>query len=230
MLSNERLGKFTASSIFKLFVGGGGVTRDKYVFEKADEIFRGHPKRTYTSKSMEHGLMNEYEAIQAFNEVTGLTAIYLDQEYFPINENCGSTPDACVKDFNDVIIASKDVKCPTEKFSEQKFLIVNAKMPKYQNAPKDMYYQAQMQMMSLTAYNKTKGHPPVTEHYLSRYLTKMDFDDLGNKYEYEIPLNVRLFYQIIKADEEVQKEILTLVEKASTERDAIVKILQQPIN
>lgn len=230
MLSSERLGRFTASGAYRLFVGGKGVTRDKYVFEKADEIFRGHPKRTYTSKSMEHGLMNEYEAIQSFNEVTGLTAVYLDEKYFPINDNCGSTPDACVKDFNDIIVASMDCKCPTEKFSEQKYLIIKEAKPQYQNAPKEMYYQAQMQMMSLTAFNKKLGHPPVTEHYLSRYLTKMDFDDLGTKYEYNIPLNVRLFYQIIKADEKVQNEILELVELASQERDLIVQILNKPIN
>ncbi len=229
MLSKERLGKFTASSAYKLFVGGKGVTRDNYVFEKADEVFRGHPKRTYTNKSQEHGLMNEYESIQAFNEVTGLTAVYLDQEYFPINENCGSTPDAAVKDFNDVIVASLDAKCPTETFSRQKYQVIKEAKPQYQNSPKEMYYQAQMQMMSLSAYNSTKGHPPVTEHYLMRYLTKMDFDDLGNKYEYDIPLNVRMFYKIIKADESVQAEILKLVKQAAAERDVIVNILRTPI-
>lgn len=230
MLSAERLGKFTASSAYKLFVGGKGVTRDKYVFEKADEMFRGHPKRTYTTKSQEHGLMNEYEAIQSFNEVTGLTSVYLDQAYFPINENCGSTPDAAVKDFNDVIVASLDAKCPTEKFSEQKYMIIKEAKPEFQNSPKEMFYQAQMQMMSLTAYNLKLGHPPVKEHYLARYLTKMDFDDLGNKYEYDIPLNVRMFYKIIKADEKVQKEIIELVNQASKERDLIVEILRKPIN
>lgn len=229
MLSNERLGKFTASSVYKLFIGGKGVTRDKYVFEKADEIFRGHAKRTYTSKSMEHGLMNEYEAIQSFKEVTGLNAVYLDQQYYAINENLGSTPDAAVVDFNNVIVASMDAKCPTEKFSEQKYMIIKEAKPLYQNSPKEMFYQAQMQMMSLTEHNKNLGHPAVTKHYLARYLTKMDFDDMGNKYEYDIPLNVRMFYKVIEADEKVQKEILESGNQAAKERDVIVEILRNPI-
>lgn len=229
MLSNKRNGAFTGSTGYNLFIGGKGVTRDNYIFDKADEIFRGHPKRTKTYKAMEHGLMNEYEGIEAFKEVTGFNAVYLDQEYFEINDNCGATPDFKVIDFNDIIIASGDIKCPTETYSKQKYIVVKDSLPKFQNTPKQMYYQAQWQMMALTAHNKKLGHPPVTKHYLARYLTKMDIDDLGNKIEYDLPLNLRLFYKVIEADELVQEEILKLVEQAAAERDVIVNILRTPI-
>lgn len=217
-LSNKRLGKFTASSISKLFVGGKGATRDGYIFEKAEEIIRGHAK-IFSNKHTEHGHLNEFEAIEAFGEVSGLIVEYLNQEFFEINENCGSTPDAKVIDFSGNIIASVDVKCPTETFFKQKYLQIKESKPEFQNVPKDYFYQAQMQMMSLK----------VNEHYLVRYLTAMDIDFDGNKIEYNLPLNVRLFYKKIIADEKVQNEILQKVEEAAKERDILVEIFKTPI-
>lgn len=219
MLSPERIGKFTASDIYKLFIGGKGSTRDKYIFEKAQEVVTGHQKK-FSNKHTDHGHMNEYEAIASFKDVTGFNVEYLDQQYFAINDNCGATPDAKVVDFSDNIIASCDVKCPTETFFEQKLLQIKESKPKYQNVPKEMYYQAQMQMMALGT----------DTHYLVRYLTSMEVDFNGDKIEYNLPLEVRLFYKEIKADKEVQDEILRLVEEASKERDALVKILLSPIN
>jgi hypothetical protein len=95
MLSSDRLGKFTASTIHNLFVGGKGATRDSYIMDKAIEAVKGYAK-SFTSKHTEHGNINELEALESFIEVTGLNAVYLDSEYFPINENCGSTPDAAL--------------------------------------------------------------------------------------------------------------------------------------
>ncbi len=215
-LSSERLGKFTASCIYKLFVGG--ATRSTYIFEKAEEIVKGHGKQ-FSSKHTEHGHMHEYEAIQSLSEVTGLNVEYLEQQYFPINDDCGSTPDAKIVDFGGKSLASCDVKCPTEKFFEQKMLFIKQSKPEYQNVPKEMFYQGQMQMMSLN----------VGEHYLARYLTKMDIDYDGNKVEYDLPLEVRLFYQKIKADKRVQEQILYLVKEATKERDLLVKIFKTPI-
>jgi hypothetical protein len=229
MLSKERHGKFTGSGGHQLFVGGKGVTRDKYIQEVAVEAITKQPVKRYKNKSMDHGHMNEYEAITTFKELTGLLVEYLEQKFFPINENCGATPDAWVVDFSGVVVASADVKCPTGTFFEQKMTQVKESKPKYQNVPKESFYQAQMQMMALTKYNEALGHPPVTEHYLVRYLTAMEVDDDGNKIEYDLPLNVRLFYKKIIADPEVQKEILDEVAAASLERDAIIQILLQPI-
>jgi hypothetical protein len=228
MLSSDRLGKFTASTVSNLFVGGKGATRDSYIMEKAVEKIRGYAK-SFSNKHTDHGNINELEALESFNKVTWLDAKYLDSVYFSINENCGSTPDAALYDINDRMIASIDLKCPTEKFFEQKMMMINDSKPEFQNVPKAYFYQAQMQMMSLTKHNETLGHPPVTNHYLVRYLTSTNYDFDGNKIEIDLPLNVRIFYKIIKADLEVQAKILHEVAQASEQRDALIQILKQPI-
>lgn len=217
-LSKERLGKFTASSISKLFVGGKGITRDSHIFEKAEELVKGHSKM-FSNKHTEHGHLNEFEAIKSFAEVSGLIVEHLNQEFFKINDNCGATPDAAVMDFHGNIIASVDVKCPTETFFKQKFAHIKESKPEYQNVPKEYFYQAQMQMMALG----------VKEHYLVRYLTKMDIDYDGNKIEYNLPLEVRLFYKRIVAVESIQNEILEKVDEAAKERDIYVEIFKRPI-
>jgi hypothetical protein len=228
MLSSDRLGKFTASTIHNLFVGGKGATRDSYIMDKAIEAVKGYAK-SFSSKHTEHGNINELEALESFIEVTGLNAIYLDSVYYPINENCGSTPDAALIDFEGVMTASIDLKCPTEKFFEQKMMMINDSKPEFQNVPKAYFYQAQMQMMSLTKHNEALGYPAVTNHYLVRYLTSTNYDFDGNKIEIDLPLNVRIFYKIVKADLEVQAKILQAVAAASEQRDALINILKQPI-
>jgi hypothetical protein len=228
MLSKERLGKFTASTIHNLFVGGKGATRDNYIMDKAIESIRGYAK-SFSSKHTEHGNVNELEALLAFLDVSGLNTRYLDSEYFPINENCGSTPDAEVIDFVDRCYASVDIKCPTEKFFEQKMLILKDSKPEFQNTPKAYFYQAQMQMMSLSIRNQKLGRPNVDKHYLVRYLTSSNYDFDGNKIEIDLPLESRIFYKVITADYDVQKSILEEVEIASQQRDKLIEILTKPI-
>ena len=228
MLSSDRLAKFTASTIHNLFVGGKGATKDSYIMDKAIEAVKGYAK-SFSSKHTEHGNINELEALESFIEVTGMNAVYTDSQYYPINDNCGSTPDAVILDFDNVISATVDLKCPTEKFFEQKMMMINDSKPEFQNVPKAYFYQAQMQMMSLTKHNESIGYPAVTNHYLVRYLTSTNYDFDGNKIEIDLPLNVRIFYKIVKADLEVQAKILQEVAQASEQRDALIQILKQPI-
>lgn len=218
MLSDERLGKFTASSINKLFIEGQGVTRYKYILEKAEEIVKGHFKDAFSSKQTEHGIFNENEGMDTFAQVTGLNVVYLNQEYHPINENCGATPDFKIVGFNDNIEGVGDIKCPFTSFFEQKMIILNNSKPEFQNCPKEYYYQVQMQMLAL---NTDVG-------YLVRYLTSANVDDYGNKYEYNLPLETRLFYKKITKDEQAQEKILKAVEKAAKERDILVEQLKKP--
>jgi hypothetical protein len=226
-LSKNRLGRFTASEIHKLFTGG--TTRQTYIFEKAEELATGRMKE-FSNKHTDHGHMYEHEAITTFNEVTGLNAENLLQEFFPINNDCGATPDAKVVDFSGNILASMDVKCPTTTFFKQKMIFVNESKPQYQNVPKEFFYQGQMQMLAMSERNKSLGLPPVTEHYLVRYLTACDTDNYGNSVEYDLPLDVRLFYQKIEADFRVQAQIVGLVDLASKERDVLLQIMRKPIN
>ncbi|MES2397918.1 MAG: YqaJ viral recombinase family protein [Bacteroidota bacterium] len=225
-LSKERISMFTASEGHKLFTGG--ATRKTYIFKKAEEAVKGHSKG-FSNKHTDHGHMHEHEAGVNFSEVTGLNVEPCLQKFYRINENSGATPDFTVRNFSDIITASMDCKCPTESFFEQKMIFIEQSKPQFQNVPKEMFYQGQWQMMALSEYNKSIGHPPVTEHYLVRYLASMDIDFDGNQIEYDLPLETRLFYQKIVADERVQKQILYLVEEAAKERDLLVKIFLKPI-
>lgn len=227
---SNKLGKFTASEWFKLLPGpkGGTTDRDKYIFQKAKESVQGY-SQSFTSNVTEHGTLNEFEAIDKFGELLGQTVEALGQEYFPIDDNCGATPDAAVKDFDGVIIASMDAKCPTDKFFEQKMEIINNSKPEFQNSPKVYFVQAQLQMMALTEYNKTLGHPPVDHHYLVRYLTNWEMDDDGNKVEIDLPLEVRMFWKLIKKDEAFCKRVPIISQDAAFERDALIKIFKTPI-
>lgn len=215
-LSPERLGRFTASSIYKLVVGG--KTRETYIFEKAVESIKGHAKG-FSNKYTEHGHLNEYEAIETFRKLTGKEIVYLEQKYFAINENFGATPDAAEEDFNNKFLASCDVKCPPETFFAQKMALIKESKPEYQNVTKEFFFQAQAQMMALN----------VDRHLLVWYLTSMDTTFEGDKVEYNIPLETRLFYTEIKADPKVQDMLLKEVEQAAKERDLIIEILRKPI-
>lgn len=227
MLSNERLGRFTASGIHNLFIGGKGATKDKYIFNKAEESVKGYSK-SFSSRHTDHGIVHEQEALENFVATTGINALYLEETYYPINEDSGATPDFAVMD-GDIIIASGDIKCPTEKFFEQKMMMFDGKNAEYQDVPKEYFYQAQCQMLALSKSNEILGHPPVKEHYLVRYLTSTQYDDDGNKIEINLPIEARIFYKLIKADEAVQNQMLNEIKKAAEQRDLLISIFVRPI-
>lgn len=231
-LSKERLGKFTASIGYELIPGprGGAKTRETCIRKRAEEVTTGLREKYWESFHTNHGQMNEFEAIEAFRDVTGRLIEPSGQEYLPIDKNSGATPDGFEKDFNDVIIATVDAKCPTSKFFEQKMMLINESKPEYQNSPLSMFVQAQMQMRAATIYNALKGHPPVTNHYLVRYLTSAIVDDSGMKQEIDLPIEVRLFWKVITFDQVFYDTVVQPnIDSASNERDLLVKIFKQPI-
>ena len=205
------------------------TTRDKIIIEKAEEIVRGHAKRSIRTFDTDHGHLNEAEAGEKFSELTGLIVEYLEQEFFEINENSGSTPDFAVINFNREILASVDAKCPTETFYRQKLMFVQESKPEFQNVPKEMFVQGQMQMMSLSIENMKRGFGMVKNHYLVRYMTSSEIDDDGNKIEYDLPLESRMFWTKITADPDYQQMLSNEIEKASKERDLYVEIFRKPI-
>lgn len=219
MLSPERLGKFTASNIWKLFVEGKGTTRLGYIIQVAEEKVMGLQAPEKKNKYTEHGIFNEYEALEALEKITGFNVQYLDQKFFPINDDCGATPDAACLDFDDVIKASVDAKCPVTDFFKQKLMIMQNSKPEFQNSPRESFYQAQTQMMALKC----------EDHYLVRYLTSTHVDDWGNKHEFNLSLEVRTFYKHITADKEVQEQIMEKVAEAAKERDKLVEMFMQVI-
>lgn len=226
LLNNDSLGCFTASSIHKLFVGGKGSTRAAYILEKAEEIVTGRRQVSFGNKSTEHGEFNEYEGIEEFAKQIGLDVRYLDEKYYPWSKDSGATPDFGVFNLKDKCVAAGDIKCPTSTFFKQKLMILQDSKPEFDNCPKEYYYQGQKQMMSLSKYY---GYP-VKEFFLVRYLTSSEVDYFGNKHEFNLPLNVRLFHKKIMANEAVQTEIDREVKKAVIERDQMVEELKSVLN
>jgi len=231
-LSKDRIGCFTASRISELTIGvrGGSATRDKYIRQKAVEKATGITNRGVKTYAMEHGSFNEYEALEAFQNVSGLNIFIGKQEYFKIDHNSGATPDGFVIDFNDVIMATIDAKSPQpDGFYDQKMMVINEGKPEYQNVPKSYFYQAQMQMMSATVHNAFLNLPPVEEHYLVRYLAEYFEDEQGELVQVELPIEERIFWSHIKADKDCQKEITEMIRTASDERDLLIQIFKKPI-
>lgn len=192
--------------------------RDTYIKTKAEEKATGYQK-SFSSWSTNHGEMFEFDALQEFQTHSGLIVEHNQQKYWEINENCGATPDALVKDFDGTIIATVDAKCPTSSFFEQKLIYVNQLYPEYQYCTKDKYYQAQWQMLAVG----------VDKHYLVRYLPEEFDDKYGNPIKNKMPIEQRIFWQIIERDNEVCGEILELVKQAVEERDLYYKIFTQQI-
>jgi len=158
MLSDEikkaRAGKFTASSIHKLFVGGKGVTKDNYILETAILKLTGY-KKDFTSRHTEHGNVYEYEAIDHSKSVLGLNLVWRGDEFTPMGENAGCTLDCWELELmGDKVIATVDMKCPSTKFFLDKLEFARCLDPKYKSnyeqyqfIPKEYFYQGQMQML-----------------------------------------------------------------------------------
>lgn len=229
-LSQERIGRFTASSAWKLWIGarGGEETRNTYIREKAEEKITGRV-REFSNKDTDHGHQYELEGIEMFALLSGLIVEPLNQKYFPINEDSGATPDARVINFDGHTLATVDLKCPTKTFYKQKIDFIQKKNPEYQFCSKDYFIQGQIQMLSASIENAKLGLPPVEKHYLVRYFASTQTDFWGNDIEFPMPLESRMFWAEITADKKWQNEFLEHVETASEQRDLIAQIMLQPI-
>lgn len=141
--SNEwfkmRLGRFTASEIYKLLgVKGLGLTGESYAFEKAVESVYGLDEEdTFVSFDMQRGIDLEPLAFNKFKELKSLDFIDVQECYFfPYGEHAGSSPDGLVG--NDAIL---EIKCPKRnKFFK---LVANGES----EIDKNYIYQMQHQIL-----------------------------------------------------------------------------------
>jgi len=224
MWANQRKGKFTASEIWKLFVepktkadkeaGNWSDTAMTYIFEKAVEEATGW-KKEFTAKAMEHGLVNEAEGFEAFVKITGLNFTLSSSTFIKYGENSGASPDGVLYYDIDKIMAVMDIKCPYSpiSFFEQKKAHLEGS--EYQGVPKPYFYQLQLQMMAAGC----------KESYLVRYLTSALTDDFGNKFEFDLPLESRIFYTKVLLNDEVKQQIDQKLAKAEETKSLIIKTL-----
>lgn len=113
----QRLGKFTASNIYKLMtyedkneLSKGAIT---YIEDVCLEILtNGESKEEFISPAMQRGNDKELEAVAMFESLTGLNCFATgeEQEFIEVNEHFGGTPDGLFG--KDGII---EVKCPKSK-------------------------------------------------------------------------------------------------------------------
>jgi len=111
----ERLGKFTSSSIHKLMsIKGIGLTGESYCFELAVDIVEGKDwNDDFVSYDMQRGIDLEPFAFELFKKKMSMDFINVSTtEFIRLNENEGSSPDGLVS--SDGVL---EIKCPQrEKF------------------------------------------------------------------------------------------------------------------
>ena len=140
----QRLGKFTASEIYKLMgIKALGLTGQSYAFDKAVEELFGEVEDNFVSYDMERGIELEPLAFAKFKELKSFDFIDVTEcGFFNLTDNAGASPDGLVGE--DAIL---EIKCPKAN-TFFKLVATNEIDDKY-------LYQMQMQMMST---GRSKAH------------------------------------------------------------------------
>lgn len=133
----QRVGRFTASEIYKLMgVRGLGETGKSYAIEKAIEQLYGREEDGFVSYDMQRGIDLEPLAFAKFHEIMSLKFIETKTcGFFVFGNSGGASPDGLVGE--DAIL---EIKCPKNS-TFFKLVATNEIDDKY-------LYQMQMQMMA----------------------------------------------------------------------------------
>ncbi|WP_180267890.1 YqaJ viral recombinase family protein [Nostoc linckia] len=169
----KRLGKFTASDIWKLTKEGKkkgvefGDTAMTYIHSKVAEIITGEIVELPDLKQLQWGNANENDAILTYEHVTGNKVQYFggaDPQYFPYNAYSGGSPDGLQGED-----ATIEAKCPFNSANHIKFLIgsLDENPAQWLKDNKEEYY-AQLQF-NLLATKRTHAvfisyDPRTVEH------------------------------------------------------------------
>jgi len=105
----NRLGRFTASEIFKLMgVKGLGETGKTYAIEKAIESIIGKNEDEINSKDLTRGVELEPLAFAKFSDIKFLDFLDVSESNFiEYGEHSGASPDGLVSDNSNL-----EIKCP----------------------------------------------------------------------------------------------------------------------
>lgn len=126
----SRLGRFTASEIWKLLKTGKakdemfGEMAKTYIDEKIAEAITGQKKAQIGSAATSWGLDKEKDAILWFEHITGKKVKQFGAEeykFFPYDNNSGCSPDGLLLNEN----ANIQVKCPFNSGNHIQYLLVN---------------------------------------------------------------------------------------------------------
>lgn len=134
-----RLGRFTASEIYKLMgVKGLGETGLTYAFDKACEVVFGKDEDSdFTSFDMQRGIELEPLAFKKFKELKALDFIDVQETtFFPFGKDAGASPDGLVG--KDAVL---EIKCPKRN------KLLNLIDKGVEAIDQKYIYQMQMQML-----------------------------------------------------------------------------------
>lgn len=151
MLAVERFGKFTASEIWKLLVGGRaksdifGETAKTYIKEKAVEILTQRRKESFGSRATDWGNEWEYKAIQEYNRSNFVEVEYFgsnNPKFFPCPEfeqYAGGSPDFLERSIKKIV---GEVKCPYDSVNHLDNLLLLSQS-EFKALHKEYYSQIQ---------------------------------------------------------------------------------------
>lgn len=181
-------------------------TAKTYILEKAVEQATGYRKQ-FSSKEMEHGIMTEPEAFEAWVKVSGVPYTYTAKEFFELSPIAGASPDGVLYDGLDIISVC-DVKCP----QPLTFMELIAERPE---VDKKYFYQLQMQMLT------TKADVGFLVYYLAKEFVNTFTNEV--EFTFDIPLEKRIYAIEIKKDLEVHEQILEKIQKAEELKQNYIK-------
>ena len=209
-----RTGRFTASEVWKLMTEprkkteAWSETAKTYILEKAVEQATGYRKQI-TSKEMEHGIMTEPEAFEAWVKVSGVPYTYTAKEFFEISPIAGASPDGVLYDGLDIISVC-DIKCP----QPLTFMELVTERPE---VDKKYFYQLQMQMIA------TESETAFLVYYLAKEFVNTYTNEV--EFTFDLPLEKRLYVLEVKKDSEVHEQILEKIEKAEELKQEYIKAI-----
>lgn len=219
---NQRIGKFTASEIYKLFVepktkadkdaGNWSETAKTYIKAKAVEEKYGF-RENIVNKAMEHGIITEAEGFDRFKLITGQDWSLVSKQFFEINTYSGASPDGVLYDGLDIIAVS-DIKCP----QPQTFFDLKIDYREGKEVESKYFYQLQMQMLATKCDSA----------FLCYYLAEQFVDTYTNAIDHDfsdIPLEDRMIILSVQKDQKVHDQILEKVEKANQLKLKYISIL-----
>lgn len=196
--TSERIARFTASQVSRLLAGGQGKTTQTYLYELALQSLG--IKDEIDTAATRHGINNQINAFEKCILPAYPDAVWFD-EYLPINDLCGASPDFLING------CPGDIKCPYE---------VDAFIEQINSVPTKYYQQVQMQMMACKA----------DIGYLTFYLTRPEVWGQDEWEEYPLPLDQRFSTFAFKKDEELQETILKRVEDNEPKKQKIISLLK----
>lgn len=216
-----RLGRFTASLIYKLWSSGrrpmteeelkeekakGGKRKTvdtgfsegamAYILEKADERLTMQIKEQSDYEATIWGNEKEFEAWQYFEEVKGIKGEYYGKhnpKFFELGEYAGCSPDWVSED------AIADFKCPLNGAIHLKYMLLKD-AAEFKKEKFDYYCQLQMNMYILKkkkAYFVSYNPRPIEEKYRLKVIEILADPEWVAEFEVILPAAIEELNNII---------------------------------